>query len=345
MRVHFIDYPIFGDNDFIEYYDDFEEISRVLKLPNGPLSFQPVYNYSVEETDLEGHFKFEAIVSEANEFRNWNYVTTVQEDEFVIVLSPMAAIDKDFFSYYDQTLKSKNIVCHTKNKETNGGEFNKYLIAFEIVANILRILMKVTDKQRHKENRGCINDTCSTVEERILQIKNADLCEECISRIRSKGVDLGIVNQIIDIISSLRASVLNTTLFFNTVLPTVTISPTGEILVGNRLMDMDPLSRVLFIFFLKNIDGIKKEGLGVHKDNLVNIYTQLRKGKGRDEVEETIEKTIKKNFPTCVSRLNADIEKNLGNIIGEKFKLEGKGKKGYKINLPAELITDHFQVN
>lgn len=347
MKVQLIDYVIL-DGYNSEYYNDFDKILEILKSSLGPLEFQASFNYGVDIDDVERFFIFKNLVESSDDFRKVYAGPTFQDSDFVIVLSHITAKDKEFISYYDEAFTDRNIICNIGDREIFGGDNSKYLITFEIVAGILRVLMKFKDEHRHQDNRGCINDFCLTTEDRIRQIKTGDICSNCLDQINREKVDAGILNQVVDVINSLRQHLLVSVRYLEDNSPSVVIDSNGNVLVGSRVMDMDYMSMTLFVFFLTHIEdrGFSQKDLYEHKMGLLDIYTQIRRGIGRDEALIKIEGFIKnpKRFYSYVSRLNDEIKENLGRIIGERFMLEAKKKSGYGINYPRELITNNFKM-
>lgn len=268
----------------------------------------------------------------------------IPKDDFVVLVTSIKNTE-DWFSAFD----GKNIFIHGVDWEYYTKRDDKYGIAYQVVENIFQtfIGLNIDDPKKepniHEPSIGCINDHCREKVDVMIKFRTADICGSCLNRAVEKNVDPLIVDQIYKIINNLRVKFVNSGIITSRIKPeNVYINSKREVTVGHKKIKIDPLNKVLFIFFLKNPDGVETKLISKCEGDLYQIYKEVRD----DPDPKTISNMVKGNissFEPYRSKLNAALVRQLGSSLAEHYlltKVEIKDDYNrYKINLDREYIT------
>jgi hypothetical protein len=115
-----------------------------------------------------------------------------------------------------------------------------------------------------------------------------------------------------------------------------------SVTIGSKNVTLDPLNKVVFIFFLQNLEGVETKLIGKYSNELKRIYKEVRNNPDFDVIERMVD--IKNStFRTVKTRLNKELNKQLGPNLAEYYllvKVEIRDRMNkYKINLDKEYIT------
>lgn len=345
MVVHLIKTPEYSN----------ENRNNVFQLLQGTgvgLQFLEANWEGIDEEGLPPFFSFEDIWVLCNNYREENQVA---DDDFVVLLTSIPNVN-NYFSYFDEGL---NAFVHTGDWEYFGIGNSAYPIAYEVAANILQRLMGLDDNHIHFDSPiGCMNDMCEVKNEILLKLRTADICPECLEEMDSQGVDEDIIFQVLDIFEKVRTELMWAQGFRGKVRrKNLEITTKGEIRIGGALIKLNPMNRMLMIFFLRHLDGIFLRQLDEFQDELLAIY----KGVGGRGEEKALEKRIRefvsplgeyKAFSSTKNRLHDELSQGLGNLPSKHYLLVREAVEliprerefKFKIDLAPELITDNFQV-
>ena len=159
----------------------------------------------------------------------------------------------------------------------------KFGIAYQVVENIFQsqIGLNISDVDKdpniHMESIGCINDFCENKIDVMLKLRTAEICKSCLKRAEEKKVYPLILDHISRIIRNTKEKFVNSNKIESTVKPdNVYIDPDREVKIGNKEVGLDPLNKVLFIFFLKNLQGIETKLICEYKNDFYEIYKEVR---------------------------------------------------------------------
>lgn len=121
----------------------------------------------------------------------------------------------------------------------------------------------------------------------------------------------------------------------------VHVDPIREVTIGRKKLKLDAIKKVLFIFFLKNLEGVETQLIFRCEEDLYNLYKEVRQSATR----ETIQKMVvgpDNNFESYRTKLNKALVNQLGPKLAEFYILDTVEIRDdynrYKINLQEELI-------
>lgn len=343
MRVHITATPEFP-------IDTVREVALILNETSGILEFMiseplEVRQFSAMHKQMSeiaaiDSLSFEELFALCDTVRLFR---TIPDDEFVVLVTSIKN-SEDWFSAFD----GKNIFIHGVDWEYYTKKDAKYGIAYQVVENIFQTLIEldIDDPKKepniHEPSIGCINDHCREKFDVMIKFRTADICESCLKRAEEKKVNPLVVTQIYQIINNLRKRFVSSHILNTKSEPEkVYVNPDREVTIGPKKLKLDPVNKVIFIFFLRNLEGVETKLISGCEDNLYQIYKEVRDNPKR--------KTIKNltgdisSFEPYRSKLNKALINQLGTNLAEHYILDTvviKDKYNrYKINLDKEYIT------
>lgn len=343
MRVHITATPEFPIDTVKEVVLILNETSGILEfMISEPLEVRQFSAMHKQMADIAAIDKltFEEFFALCNTVRLFR---TIPDDDFVVLVTSIKNTE-EWFSAFD----SKNIFIHGEEWEYYTKRDSKYGIAYQIVENIFQSLIELNIDDRKKEPNihepsiGCINDYCAEKFDVMLKFRTADICESCLKRAEQKNIDPLILDHIYRIINNLRTKFVSSYLITSKIKPKkVYIDPNREVTIGPKKLRLDALKRVVFIFFLKNLDGIETKLISKCEDDLYQIYKEVRDNPKRKTIKNVTSDIS--TFEPCRSKLNKALIKQLGPNLAEYYILDSVEIKDdynrYKINLDKEYIT------
>ncbi len=344
MNVHITSTPEFD-------FDRVKEVALILNETSGILEFIVEQPFNVRQFGAL-HKKmsniaaidfmtFEEFFDLCNSFRTFK---DIPDDEYVVLITSIKN-SEDWFSAFE----GKNIFIHGDDWEYYTKKDAKYGIAYQVVENIFQTLINLNIDDRKKEPNihdpsiGCINDYCGEKFDVMVKFRTADICISCLTRAEEKGVDPLVVDQIFHIINNLRIKFVNSGIIASKVKPeNVFIDSNRDVTVGQKKMKIDYLNKVLFIFFLKNLDGVETKLLAKCQDDLYQIYKEVKDNPKKTTITNMVKGNIS-SFEPYRTKLNQALIKQLGANLAEYYILNSVEIKDdynrYKINLDKEYIT------
>lgn len=324
------------------------EVALILGRTPGELEFILGKSGTIEQYGLK-HSKMSSIETieslSFEEFfdicKTYRIIKTVPADAYVVLITSIKN-HKDWFSAF----KEKNIFIYGLEWESYTEKDSKFGIAYEVAENIFQsqIELNIDDVDNepniHEPSIGCINDMCMDKTDVLLKLRTADICKDCLKRARTKKISPLVLEHISRIIRNLREEFVNTIKIESP--ENVFVDPDREVKIGNKDIALDPLNKVLFIFFLKNLQGIETKLICDYKDDFYEIYKEVRDNPDNKSIEKLVDGS-KRNFEVNRSRLNKALYSQLGPNLAEYYILDCIEIKDnynkYKINLEEEYIT------
>jgi hypothetical protein len=327
------------------------EVALILGRTPGELEFilgEPgtVDQYSLSNPKMNSietieSLRFDEFFGLCNTYR---IIEKIPTDVYVVLVTSIKN-HKDWFSAFNE----KNIFIHGLEWEYYTKKDAKYGISYQIVENIFQSQMELNiddvdnEPNIHMESIGCINDMCMNKTNVMLKLRTADICESCINRAEEKKVNPLILEHISRITRNLIEEFVNSYRIKSMVKPdSVYIDSKRAVKIGKRNVKLDPLNTVLFIFFLKNLQGVETKLLFKHEDALYKIYKEIRDNPDERSIKKLV-KPVGGTLETVRSRLNAALVNQLGPKLAEYYilvKVEIKDDfNKIKINLEEGYIT------
>lgn len=345
MKVYVTSTPEFS-------FELMKEVVLLLNQTPGELEFiledsGTIDQYSLSNPKMNSIETIESL--SFDEFFNlchtYRVIKKIPKDAYVVLVTSV----KNHLNWFS-AFKEKNIFIHGIDWEYYTKRDAKYGIAYEVVENIfqsqigLNIFSESKEPHFHMESIGCINDMCMNKSDVMLKLRTAYICDSCIDWAEKKVNPL-ILYQIKELIESLRNNFMNSNRITSTVKPLlVHVDPKRNIRIGDQKIGIVALQKVLFIFFLKNPQGVKTKLVCDHQDELFNLYKEIRKSGVKERIERMFdsEKWPDPSFDSHKSKLNKALVKILGARLAEyyiitKFVIRD-GINIYKINLDDDYI-------
>ncbi len=271
----------------------------------------------------------------------------IEPNDFVVLLTERRN-ELNWFSHFE----NKNCFVHTGDWEHFTDANPKYPIAYEVVENVMQSLMKIDsvtipNAYVHTDSRGCMNDFCQNKREIILKLQTANICTDCIEKIRIEGVDPAILNQVRAIFNGIRNEfIFKTEENHSYPLPLV-VDDTGKIFLPNQNLEirLNPLFKTLYIFYLKHTEGVRLNELNDFRAELLSIYRKLSVTDDNQTIELRINDLVNPlggSFSQKKSKLNKIITDLLGEPLARFYRIEGEPGEPFKINIPTNLIDIRY---
>jgi hypothetical protein len=370
MVVHLIKTPEYD-------LDDFQEVFNLLSLQKGDIKFElhdvdfsssdfyflryslyPYHNFEYDsDTQLvefiEGYgfpLSWRELFSLCDYYREeWG----VKESDFVVLLT-MRKNALNWFTGYDS--ENRNVFVHCADWEKYTKAHHKFPVAYEIIAGILRSLMKaplgVPNPYTHIEPLGCMNDFCGYKREIILKLRTADVCDACLTKMVDEGVALKTIQHALAIFEDIRTQLMMKQGFKTMTKPgKVTVDKRYnikiDILGGIEIKQLTPLYKSLYVLYLKHPEGIALKELFEYRNEVVSIYEDITGKYGDDEAVKSINNMITSKHPDSKfsqikSRINAILATQLGEPLASFYQIDGNRGESFKIDIPKDMIDIRF---
>jgi hypothetical protein len=354
MKVYLIKTPEYESDNFLDVCD-------LLSSFDGPLSFVgseyefrgidfgfldyafPKYKSLggvkkvLYDISMQDSLSWEQLFSLCKHYRN---TFKINENDFVVLLTSRRNA-LNWFSYFED----RNAFVHTGDWEHYTDANPKYPIAYQVVENVMQSLMKLDvnifpNTNMHTDARGCMNDFCQNKQQIILKLRTGDICKECLSKMRIEKIDEQIVNQACGIFEAIRNQLLFKIGFINNLNPKpVRIGINGEIFIGDKQIDLNPLESTLFIFFITRREGVSLNDLENYREQLLKIYLILRPAGEESKIDNLIKPKGTGTFPKHKSSLNKKLKEQIGEPLVNFYYIDGNRGEAFRINISPDFVT------
>lgn len=344
MKVYLTSTPEFSTDVLNEVALILGKIPGELEFILGkPLTDQQVRLSNPDLTDIEliDSLSFDELFGLCGAFRA---IKEIPQDAYVVLVTSIEN-NMDWFSAFN----GKNIFIHGIDWEYYTKRDAKFGIAYQVLENIFQsqIELDLNDVKNepniHMDSIGCINDFCQKKKDVMLKLRTADICDSCIDRAIEKRVDPLILQHIIESVEGLRKAFINSNRINATIQPLpVHIDNKRSIRIGDHDIKMVALQKVLFIFFLKNLEGVKTKLVCEHQDELFELYLEIRKSGEKEKIKNMFD-PVEPSFKVHKSKLNKVLIALLGKKLAEYYIIDNveikDGYNLYKINLEEDYIA------
>jgi hypothetical protein len=346
--------------------DDYNQVLELLRTFIGPMNFLSAIDTSTTASLFSRALnpyknfhpeKMKLMLEQGNDFsigwlelfefcKSFRLKHSIQPEDFVVLLTEQRNT-MNWFSMFDG---ENNAFVDCRDWEHFTEAASKYPIAYEVIANVFRTLMKpeftLPNPYFHKQTKGCMNDLCMNKTEISLKLRTGDVCPLCINRLNKMQVDDRILDQGINIFEGIRLQVLfregsrrprqiseikltqNNKLYF-----------TGY---GNLELKLFPLQKVLYVFYLNHLNGVRLNELSDHKSELRYWYRKFSNADTNEEINLRVDELINPvgtSFSQKKSSLNNKIKLLLGDQLAQHYKIEGESGEAFKISLPSAVVS------
>jgi hypothetical protein len=343
MNVHITCTPEFSP-------EKLDEIVSLLKSIPGGINFDlkgPIteaqarlLNRKFENPNQISSLSFEEFFDLVQGYR---VMKGINANDFVIMISSIRN-NRNWFSAFNK----KNIFIHGDEWDLISEVDSKFGLAHQCVGNIFHSLLELNTSDFHEPSIGCLSDFCRVKRDILMKLQSANICQSCYERSRSQGISDLIMTHIISILEEIRKEFVIARRFSQEVtLEPVIIDDDGNITIGGKTIVLQPIPRVVYISFLKNINGIPSKQLCENKDKFESIYRIIKPRGDVNSINKMLcfnntgKYRLRPQINTYRSRIKEAIEDKLGQILANYYcvnLVEEQNQSLLKVNLKEELL-------
>lgn len=318
----------------------FEEITQILLENKGLIKFVKNNTFPASLTNEILSFKecFEAC-------RIFRKEQKIPGKDYVILLT-----DKPNNQYWFSSPDfENNVFVHCGGWKEYCEVESRYPIVHEIVSNILHSMMFEDNatllRYTHKNPVGCLNDFCEQKTDVSGKLKTGEICSDCLKIAMNKGVQLGLIQQVMKITSQISISFKQYSIELRKLKPsTLVVDGYKDLFLSdfNSSVHLGAIEKAFYILFLKHPRGINLHQLSTFEKELTEIYFSCNNyNRSRDKIITTISNLCDIENESRYERLT-NIRKIFKSKIGEElakhYTIEEAENNLFKIDLPVHLI-------
>jgi hypothetical protein len=228
---------------------------------------------------------------------------------------------------------------------------DSFPIAFEVIALVLQKHMfndyNEARSSVHIDPIGCVNDLCLEKKNIILKLRTADICPECMNKVRSK-LSIAEIQHALNIMESLRVKMLFSQNFKQNVpLSKLVIDSKQRIFLpdfGNIEIKLRPLEKALYRLYLDHPEGIGLSFLCDYREELNNIYKKISSIGDLEEMKARIDDIVnvtKSSAVEKISKIKAAFVKAIGEELAKHYYIHGGNGEVKKVNLDRALFQQN----
>ena len=341
--------------DFLNCYDGILEfIPSFYEFNKGEFYFlqyelfpEHVFSYPSNETAIKFDSNRGAPLSWRELYSLCDYyreIFRIENDAFVVLLTKR----KNSLNWFSSFDGRRNIFVNTAEWNQFTSVSSKYPISYQILENIMKSLMNLDiandkDTYLHEPVRGCMNDFCVNKNQIIIKLQTANICLQCMERIKMEQIDVKIIQQVRHIFNDIR----NEFIFLNDQVHTeptaMVIDKNGKILLPEFKIEikLSPLFKTLYLFLLTKEEGVTLNHLSDFKKELLAIYLKVKPYAIMDQALMSIQNLthpLGDGFNPAKSHINKNIVDLLGDPLSEFYKISGEKGKSFSVKIPRNLL-------
>jgi hypothetical protein len=287
--------------------------------------------------------KWTTIFDKCNSYRLNN---NIPSNEFVLLLTEVSNTN-NWFASLDEKMPFNGFI-HTADWNHFIKCQDSFPIAFEVIALILQKHMfndyNEARSSVHIDPIGCVNDLCLEKKNIILKLRTADICPECMNKVRGK-LSIAEIQHALNIMESLRVKMLFSQNFKQNVpLSKLVIDSKHRIFLtdfGNIEIKLRPLEKALYRLYLDHPEGIGLSFLCDYREELNNIYKEISSIGDLVEMKARIDDIVnvtKSSAVEKISKIKAAFVKAIGEELAKHYYIHGGNGEVKKVNLVRNLI-------
>ena len=282
-------------------------------------------------------------------YRNKNHIPN---NEFVLLLTEVSNTN-NWFASLDEKMPFNGFI-HTSDWNHFIKCQDSFPIAFEVIALVLqKHMFNDYDQARtslHLNPIGCVNDLCAEKKNIILKLRTADICADCMSKLKNK-LSIADIQHALLIMESLRVKMLFSQNFKQNVpLSKLVMDESGKIILpefGNIEIKLKPLEKTIYKFYLAHPEGVRFSDLRLYKDELCNIYMQFINDDDGDLatikmiVEQRIENlvnTTNNGAAERIAKIKSAFVKAIGEELAKHYYIQGGNAEVKRVLLDRNLV-------
>jgi hypothetical protein len=287
--------------------------------------------------------KWTTIFDKCNTYRLYN---NIPNDEFVILLTEVSNTN-NWFASLDEKMPFNGFI-HTADWNHFIKCQDSFPIAFEVIALVLQKHMfndyNEARSSVHLDPIGCVNDMCLEKKDIKLKLRTADICPDCMNKLKGK-LSFAEINQALNIMESLRVKMLFSQNFKQNVpLSRLVIDKENKIFLpdfGNIEIKLRPLEKTLYFFYLNHPEGVGLSFLRGKREEMYEIYTKLSGIGNLEEMKSRINDMVdvtKSSAFEKISKIKAAFVKAIGEELAKNYYIQGGNGEVKKVLLDRDLL-------
>jgi len=288
--------------------------------------------------------KWTTIFDKCNSYRLNN---NIPSNEFVILLTEVSNTN-NWFASLDEKMPFNGFI-HTADWNHFIKCQDSFPIAFEVIALVLQKHMfndyNEARSSVHLDPIGCINDMCLEKKDIKLKLRTADICPDCMNKLKGK-LTFAEINQALNTMESLRVKMLFSQNFKQNVpLSRLFIDNENKILLpdfGNIEIKLRPLEKTLYFFYLNHPEGVGLSFLRGKREEMYDIYTNLSGIGNLEEMKSRINDMVdvtKSSAFEKISKIKAAFVKAIGEELAKNYYIQGGNGEVKKVSLVRSLVN------
>ena len=286
--------------------------------------------------------KWTTIFDKCNTYRLYN---NIPNNEFVILLTEVSNTN-NWFASLDEKMPFNGFI-HTADWNHFIKCQDSFPIAFEVIALVLQKHMfndyNEARSSVHLDPIGCVNDMCLEKKDIKLKLRTADICPDCMNKLKGK-LSFAEINQALNIMESLRVKMLFSQNFKQNVpLSRLVIDNENKIFLpdfGNIEIKLRPLEKTLYFFYLNHPEGVGLSFLRGKREEMYEIYTKLSGIGNLEEMKSRINDMVdvtKSSAFEKISKIKAAFVKAIGEELAKNYYIQGGNGEVKKVLLDRGL--------
>ena len=310
---------------FSRFYEDEEAFSKMTE--------PPLYGM----INLESRRSFPTYVKTASwstffkKCQTYRTTHSIPDQDMVLILSEIGN-KYNWFATLDKESPNNGFV-HTADWDMFLSCPKQFPIAYEVIALLLHRFsfdaQKPVTEQAHARAIGCVSDLCMEKKDIILKMRTADVCGECMTKLKARMPMQDIIHAL-GIMDSLRVKMLYAQNFKQHVeLSEVYIDPRNNKIYlpgfSNIEIKLRPLEKVLYFLFRRYPDGLYLSDLQQHKDELLSIYDDISFAERSDKISRIndLVNIVSNSASEKISRIKRAFEEAIGPDLAKHYYIQG----------------------
>ncbi len=289
------------------------------------------------------------LFDKCNNYRTYN---RIPNNEFVLLLTEVSNTN-NWFASLDEKMPFNGFI-HTSDWNHFIKCQDSFPIAFEVVALILQKHMfndyNEARTSVHVDPIGCVNDLCLEKKNIILKLRTADVCADCMTKLKEK-LSVADIQHALLIMESLRVKMLFSQNFKQNVpLSKLIMDERGKIYLpdfGNIEIKLKPLEKTIYKFYLAHPEGVRFSDLKDYKEELSKYYLSYINDDDGDidhvkrVIDERIEKLVNITNNAAaekVAKIKVAFVKAIGEELAKHYYIQGGNGEVKRVMLDRGLV-------
>jgi hypothetical protein len=270
---------------------------------------------------------------------------SVPREDMVLLLTDIGN-KYNWFATLDKDAPNNGFI-HTADWEMFLSCHRQFPIAYEVIALLLHRFSFDTSRsiveQAHARAIGCVSDLCMEKNEIILKMRTADVCGECMTKLKARMPMMDILHAL-SIMDSLRVKMLYAQNFKQHVpLSRVHVDGRNNRIFlpefGNIEIKLRPLEKALYFLFMKYPEGLFLTDLMIHRDELVEIYEKISHTGTREEMRMRIDdlvNVLSNSASEKISRIKRVFEEAIGPDLAKHYYIQGGNGERKRVGITVD---------